>query len=392
MLKGLVLVCDSNFTIREFLFSSFGKELKNSINHHFINLCNKEEETKANFFVDEIQNEGAAFNWEINIDFSDSIKPLKFSGSKINDDYFIIGLETNDDIPFLYDELMKINNEQSNFIRISIKEKFLDRPQTESEAETYDELSRLNNELANLQRELTRKNIELKKLNELKNQFIGIAAHDLRNPLNVILSYSDFLVDEAKEILDEDHYDFIKSINSSSEFMLRLVEDLLDYTKIETGNINLVKEKNDIVSFISNCIKRNQVLANRKNIPIQFESNTEEHILEFDKYKFEQVINNLLTNAVKFSYPNSVIKLVINKNDKLTLISVIDSGKGISPEHIEGIFHPFNKKASSAGTSGERSTGLGLSISKKIVESHGGYLSVESEVGKGSKFIITLTN
>ncbi len=107
---------------------------------------------------------------------------------------------------------MRINNEQTNYIRSIVKAKFINPSITIQEGETYDELSKLNNELVNLQRELSKKNMELAKLNRLKNQFLGMAAHDLRNPLAAILSQSEYLIEELKNKIPDEETDFLKSI------------------------------------------------------------------------------------------------------------------------------------------------------------------------------------
>ena len=171
--------------------------------------------------------------------------------------------------------------------------------------------------------------------------------------------------------------------------MLSLVEDLLDVSKIESGNLNLKIKSIDIIPFIQEIIKLNNILAKKKNIQINLKSEISSLMVLIDFHKIRQVINNLLTNAVKFSHPNSEITLSVNLENEFVIISIKDSGTGILGTDLQEIFAPFNK-AASRGTAGEKSTGLGLSICKKIVEGHNGNIRVESEINKGSTFSFSL--
>lgn len=389
MIKGLIFVCDKDFKVENIVFNTFKDDSSSFLSKTFIQLVNSNEKIKAESFLNKLINDGAVFNWTINFNFKDIIVPLIFSGSKLDDKYFIFGLETNDDIPFLYQELMRINNEQANYIRSIVKEKFIKPSNDLKEENTYDELSKLNNELVNLQRELFKKNIELAKLNRLKNQFLGMAAHDLRNPLAAILSQSDYLIEELKEKIPEEELGFLRSILKSSFFMLSLVEDLLDISKIESGNINLKIKEIDFIPFIEDIVKLNNILAKKKGIKINLNNEIKALSISIDHQKITQVINNLLTNAVKFSHPDSEILVSIILEDHFLTVAVRDAGTGIKETDLQEIFTPFNK-ASTKGTADEKSTGLGLSICKKIVEGHNGKIWVESEINKGSTFSFSL--
>jgi two-component system, OmpR family, sensor kinase len=248
----------------------------------------------------------------------------------------------------------------------------------------YNDFSRLNNELANAQRELAQKNAELELLNRQKNQFLGMAAHDLRNPLQVILLYSRFLLEET-DSLTEEQIEFINVIQSSSSFMLDLVNDFLDFSKIEAGKLELNLSQTNLINLIQRSVELNQVLAAPKQIQIVFNraDNFPEIIL--DESKIEQVLNNLLGNAVKFSPIGGRIEVCTLLRDGGAVISIEDEGEGIPIEKLEILFKPFERGTNPA-TAGEKSAGLGLAIVKKIVEGHGGEISVKSEPGKGTIF------
>jgi signal transduction histidine kinase len=247
----------------------------------------------------------------------------------------------------------------------------------------------LNRELSNLTRELQKSNAELKKLNELKNQFLGIAAHDLRNPLGIIMGYSDYLLDDLENELSDDQITMLKTILTASEFMLHLLNQLLDLTAIESGKLRLEVQKTDILALIKQNANLNGIIAAKKNIAIQV------HVFEsipdiiLDPYKIEQVLNNLISNAVKYSLPGTIVKITPFLSGQHLTIAIEDQGQGIPENEMIKLFKPF-EKLTVKGTGGEKSTGLGLSIVRNIIIGHRGKIWVESKVGIGSTFYFSL--
>jgi signal transduction histidine kinase len=240
--------------------------------------------------------------------------------------------------------------------------------------------------------EIQNKNIELDKLNKLKNEFLGIVSHDLRNPISTVQMYANYLLEGITDntISSKDELkEFLYPILESSEFMLQMLNDLLDISKIESGNFELELTKLNYIELVKNVINKNQKIADNKNINITFEH--ENNIPEFkiDKHKIENVINNLISNAIKYSEHNSQIIIKISKSDSQVLTEIIDFGQGIPKEQQHNLFLPF-KRAGSKTTGGEKSTGLGLSIVKKIVDAHNGEVGVISEKDKGSNFYFKL--
>jgi len=239
------------------------------------------------------------------------------------------------------------------------------------------------------QRQLLDRNTTLEALNEQKNRLLGMAAHDLRNPLGVILAYSDFLETEASAVLDPDQRDFVSTIKSTSEFMLNLINDLLDVSTIESGRLHLDLAQADLNELVRHNVSRNRVLAQQKHIELDFEDTEKLPPLTLDRGKIEQVLNNLIGNAVKYSHPDTRIAVRIARDETQVTVSVADQGQGIPEEDLPKLFKAFGKTSVQA-TAGEQSTGLGLAIVRKIVEGHGGIMSVQSCVGKGSTFSFTL--
>jgi len=233
--------------------------------------------------------------------------------------------------------------------------------------------------------ELEEQNKKLKILNEQKNEFLGIAAHDLRNPLCVIQGFSELL----EEQIGDKYKDYTSMITKESTKMLQLVDDLLDVTKIEAGNLDLKKDKTDYIKLVRQNIKINSFLAQNKKIKLIGEFEMENQVLSIDPGKIEQVLNNLIGNAIKYSHPDTIICLKIFKEGNQIITQVIDQGQGMRKGEIDQIFHAF-KRTSTTPTAGETSHGLGLAIVKKIVEGHNGTISVSSEPSKGSTFTFSL--
>lgn len=251
-----------------------------------------------------------------------------------------------------------------------------------------EEFSSLNNELINLQREISKKNSELLELNTIKNQFIGMVAHDLRNPISVINSCLEVLEDDKYNYNEEQRL-FLNHIKNLSQFMFSLVNDLLTISNIEAGSITLQKKEIEMVKFLKDTIQLNRLLAEKKKITITFQSNIGMCSVQIDKNKIEQVMNNLISNAMKYSFENTKIFISFSVAVNEIVISVRDQGQGIPSGEIGKLFKPFQRTSVKA-TNNEDSTGLGLFIVKKIVEAHSGKIWCESKVGEGTSFFFTL--
>ena len=346
-------------------------------------------EKMLNFFL-ELKSKRTAIDWEINISTPFGAETFSFFGGIFDDQIVIAAAKTRNGAQLLFNELTRINNEQTNIIRVLSKEKEKLQVQPEEPPISYyEELSRLNNDLVNMQRELMKKNRELDELNKLKNLFLGIAAHDLRNPLGVIMGYSEYLLDEVKESLSEDHIEMLQSILTSSEFMLRLLDDLLDVSAIESGNLNLNLVKADIVPVVKKNVELNSVIAHKKNINIQIIQTGQIPEVLFDVGKIEQVLNNLISNAIKYSQPGTNVAVSINSTKTDLTVSISDQGQGIPEDELGKLFRPF-ERTSVKSTAGEKSTGLGLSIVRNLILGHKGKIWVESKVGEGSTFYFSL--
>jgi len=251
------------------------------------------------------------------------------------------------------------------------------------------QLRRSNEELSLAHREIADKNGQLQNMMALQNQFLGMVTHDMRNPLGVIQGYSRILADGLGGPLTEKQAKFSEAIHRSSKSLIALVNDLLEISEIESGNLRLDKQATDLVALVEQAVELNGFLAEDKNIQIV---PTLEPIPKtvLDPNKIEQVINNLLSNAIKFSHSSSQVRLDLRlSSPDWVELSVSDRGQGIPKEEQANIFQHY-QRTSVKSTAGEKSTGLGLAIVKRIVEGHGGTIELDSEPGRGSTFTVRL--
>lgn len=248
-----------------------------------------------------------------------------------------------------------------------------------------DDLTELEDHKARLEEQ----NLKLKELNEQKNKFLGIAAHDLRNPIAAIQACSYIILQSIERGDKEEMMQLLQIIKEKSHFAMSLITDLLDIAKIESGKMDIRMEEINYEEFLRRNADIFKLMAHGKNIDVKLNIKSSLPLLKLDKNKVEQVLNNLVSNAIKYSGENSQITIEAQPENGHIVTRVTDNGPGIPVNELTEIFKPFNKTIIRPRT-GEKSSGLGLSIAKMIVESHRGEISVNSEVGKGSTFSFTL--
>lgn len=251
------------------------------------------------------------------------------------------------------------------------------------------ELNLIKNELTLKNEKLIGLNEQLIVLNQEKNHFLGIAAHDLRNPLGVIQGLSTLLIESLEQRIDKESFSMLQTINTSTNFMLDLINEYLDIAVIESGKIRLELAKENIVSFVKDVIRFNEKIASKKKIEIVYYGPENLPLVSFDKNRIAQVLNNLIGNAIKFSPSETVIEIHLSLEENEVSLCVKDQGIGISHDQFDKLFGLFGRLVT-RGTAGEPTTGLGLAIAKKIITEHKGKIWLESEPGKGSTFHVTL--
>jgi len=235
--------------------------------------------------------------------------------------------------------------------------------------------------------ELASANEHLMTLNVQKDRFLGMAAHDIRGPIGSVRGCADLLLTEQ---LSPNHVkEFHQVIRDTSEKILNLVNDLLDVSAIQTGNLSLRTQAVDVDTFLEKVWRLNRLIGEQKGITLELDVQPGLETTIFDTERIEQVLDNLIGNAFKFSQPHTAVRLSAEVYNDQLVIKVADEGPGIHPEDINKLFAEFSTTRSRP-TAGEQSTGLGLSICKRIVELHGGTIHMESRFGEGSTFAVTL--
>lgn len=229
---------------------------------------------------------------------------------------------------------------------------------------------------------------EQEKLDRMRKEFVANVSHELRTPLTTIKSYTETLLDGAMEN-KEYTVNFLQVIDSESERMTRLVKDLLQLSKLDYDNIQWNMKQISIQKIVSECVYKMNISAKQKNQTLEF--NTELIIPEImgDKDRIEQVIINILSNAIKYTPENGKIEVDLSMEEDNVVIKVADNGLGIPKEDLPRLFERFYRvdKARSRMLGG---TGLGLSIARQIVEAHKGKIKIQSEYGQGTQVFISL--
>ena len=227
---------------------------------------------------------------------------------------------------------------------------------------------------------------EQEKLDRMRKEFVANVSHELRTPLTTIRSYTETLLEGA---LDNKDYtmNFLNVINSESERMTRLVKDLLQLSKLDYDKMEWNMKRLSILNILRDCVVKMEMAAKQKNQSLSFEAIGELCEINGDKDRIEQVIINIISNAIKYTPENGSIKMTAKRLKDNVEIRIADSGIGIPKEDLPRLFERFYRvdKARSRAMGG---TGLGLSIAKNIVEAHKGSIRIESEYGKGSEVII----
>ncbi len=247
-------------------------------------------------------------------------------------------------------------------------------------------------EQKNAEETIIRQNKELEKNSIEKNKFFNIIAHDLRSPFNALIGFSNILLKNYDRYDDAKKTNHIEKIHTTAKSAYQLTENLLTWARAQSNKIAIKPEPTNMHEIAQETIMYTMSQADKKNISIENQIDKDTFILA-DNNSIQTVLRNLLTNAIKFSYRNGIIKIYEKKNNKnrnnLVKICVEDYGVGMSPETVDTLFK-LDKTTSTAGTEKETGSGLGLIICKEFIEKNNGTITVNSIKGKKTQFCITL--
>src|SRR6266566_3949240 len=231
---------------------------------------------------------------------------------------------------------------------------------------------------------------QLAELERLRAEFVGVASHELKTPINVIIGYLELLQEGIYGQLTDEQKGVLRTINKQADSLTRLVKRLLDMSRFEASGGKIEVREVDLRRLLNNLKSSFSVLASQREIA--FTMNCAEGIPDkvcWDEDRINEVLGNLLSNAFKFTERGGKVSLSVAPTDGKVVTTVADTGAGISAEQLPHIFDKFFQ-ADNQAAAATKGTGLGLAIAKEIVEAHGGQITVESQVGQGTTFVVTL--
>ena len=256
------------------------------------------------------------------------------------------------------------------------------------DVENRDELGGLAANVNRMNDELRRLYMELEETSRHKSEFLASMSHELRTPLNAIIGFSEVLREEMFGPVNEKQAEYLDDIISSGNHLLSLINDVLDLSKVEAGQVELEVGPFSLREALERGVVMVRERATEEGVQVELSAGPEVDVVEGDERRIKQVIFNLLSNAVKFTPTGGEVDVSAIRVNGGVRVSVADTGPGIAPGDHERVFEEFQQ--TDAGLEQHEGTGLGLALSKRLVELHGGRIWLESELGRGSTFVFTL--
>lgn len=383
---GAALACDSGAVVRRVLRDDLGAFGPEAVGKPFPLTLERDSFRKGLDFVAEARKSGAAFDYELTVATAEGPRALHFAAAVDGDGLTVVCEREPSKLYGAFEDLAAALAERVDLERGRERERA--RAAAEREQVSFESVAALNNELVDMQRELARKNARLKELSELKDRFVAMAAHDLRSPLTAVAMYADFLMGDADRDDPERRREYLKVIRGSVDFMVGLIDSLLDVTGIEAGGLGVDLRPGSLPELAARYAARMAPVAEARGIALRFDSEGLPDFL-FDPIRVEQLMANLVGNGLKFVPSGGTVLLSLRRDGGDAILEVRDDGPGIAPEDQARLFSYFGR-GSSRSPHGERSTGLGLAICKRIVEAHGGAIRLESAPGEGTTVVVRL--
>jgi len=247
---------------------------------------------------------------------------------------------------------------------------------------------RLEEKVAEKTGELRQANEELRRTSRLKSQFLANMSHELRTPLNAIIGFAEAIRDGLAGAPSDEQREFADDIHRAGQQLLQMINDILDFTKLESGRMDLTLEPVDLAGLVDETLRVARGLARRRGVQMVADVSPRPLELTADAMKVKQVLYNLLSNAIKFTDAGGRVAVHARLEKEVVHLQVSDTGTGIAPEDLPGLFEEF-AQADPSLTRKHEGTGLGLSLTRRLVGLHGGRIEVESELGRGTTFTVT---
>ncbi|MCZ6635761.1 MAG: ATP-binding protein [bacterium] len=253
-----------------------------------------------------------------------------------------------------------------------------------------EEVNRATEELQGANKDLQLANEEIRKSSQMKSQFLAHMSHELRTPLNAVIGFSEILEDQTFGGLNEKQSRYVNNILTSSRHLLKLINEILDLAKVESGVMQLALSEFVVQECMVRVTEVVRPLAHNKQIEITHDIDPDLGLIMADEDRFSQILYNLLSNAIKFTPEKGRVDILAARREDGTVeLAIVDTGIGIKKEHQELIFSEFRQVEETYSRRYE-GTGLGLALTRRLVELHGGQIWVESEEGVGSTFTFTV--
>jgi PAS domain S-box-containing protein len=242
------------------------------------------------------------------------------------------------------------------------------------------------NEKVEREKKLKEYSDKMKEASAMKDRFFSIIAHDLKNPFNSIMGFSDLLLNNLENYDQTKIRQFVSIIDQSAKHTLELLDNLLLWTRLQTGRISFIPSTMNLITVVRDNVELVISQASQKRIQITIKSG-QDTFIHGDKNMIDTIVRNLLTNAIKFTRPEGMVVISLNENCHNIELSIQDNGVGIEPENLKNLFK-IDNMFTQAGTAKEDGTGLGLILCKDFIERHGGEIRVDSKFGIGSTFTV----
>lgn len=338
----------------------------------WIELLDEGSRTKAQRFLRFVERDGVAYGWELAVRLASQPAVLCFMGASHDGRFWIAASRRTSEMARLYPHLLTIAGVEGRSSPTSVNRSF----------DQYEEIARLNGQLIGLHRQVLAQNRELQRILNERNQLLGVVAHDLRSPLAVIRLGCDFLQRDL-DALSPDQQRLLEDMTSACGSMKRMLGQLLDHSKIEAGYLELHREPCDLASLVAHVVRRHDILGMQRGVRVVLTASSPIPTVSADAGRIEEVLDNLIGNAVKFSPADERVEVIVRPYDDRVSVAVCDRGPGIPEEDQKRLFRPY-ATGSTRPPSGDKGTGLGLAIVDKIIRGHQGSIRYDSAVGEGT--------